>query len=205
MQKHEIGYERNSEIDVIRRFGKMSGRKPAHKILTSLTFLIVLAALGCGSYSPVAPSQEMLLPGIEDPNFVRLLPASDKVSGLEIQATMVATKVVSAAEGGVVSNGYFSLYFPPDALAEDTEITIEMPRYPDAVVRLGPHGIQFNKKVTLSLPLGVVETEAESIRVLWHNENTGLWEDISGYIDGSEVVAHLSHFSEYGHDNLNKF
>jgi hypothetical protein len=72
----------------------MSGRKPAHKILTSLTFLIVLAALGCGTYSPVAPSQEMLLPGIEDPNFVRLLPASDKVSGLEIQATMVGFSLI---------------------------------------------------------------------------------------------------------------
>ncbi len=177
----------------------MSGRKPAHKILTSLTFLIVLAALGCGSYSPVAPSQEMLLPGIEDPNFVRLLPASDKVSGLEIQATMVATKVVSAAEGGVVSNGYFSLYFPPGALAEDTEITIEMPRYPEAVVRLGPHGIEFNKKVTLSLPLGVVETEADGYTVLWYNEETELWENIDGYTASGMIKADLEHFSEYGH------
>ena len=180
----------------------MSGRKPAHKILTSLTFLIVLAALGCGSYSPVAPSQEMLLPGIEDPNFVRLLPASDKGSGLEIQATMVATKVVSAAEGGVVSNGYFSLYFPPDALAEDTEITIEMPRYPEAVVRLGPHGIKFNKEVTLSLPLGVVETEADGYKVLWHNDDTGLWEDVGGYTEGGMIKADLEHFSEYGQSKL---
>lgn len=180
----------------------MSGRKPAHKILTSLTFLIVLAALGCGSFSPVAPSQEMLLPGIEDPNFVRLLPASDKVSDLEIQATMVATKFVSAAEGGVVSNGYFSLYFPPDALAEDTEITIEMPRYPEAVVRLGPHGIQFNKKVTLSLPLGVVETEADGYKVLWYNEDTGLWEDVDGYTEGGMIKSKLEHFSQYGHSQL---
>jgi hypothetical protein len=178
----------------------MCGRKPAHKILTSLTFLIVLAALGCGTYSPVAPSQETLLPGVENPDFVRLLPASDKISGLEIEATMVATQVVSAAEGGVVTNGYFSLYFPPGALAEDTEITIEMPRYPEAVVRLGPHGIQFSKEVTLSLPLGVVETEAdaEDIVVLWLNENTGLWEKIDSYIENGMSKAGLEHFSEYG-------
>ena len=176
----------------------MSGRKAAHKILTPITFLIVLAALGCGTYSPVAPSQEMLLPGIEDPNFVRLLPASDKISDLEIQATMVATKVVSAAEGGVVSNGYFSLYFPPGALVEDTEITIEMPRYPEAVVRLGPHGIEFNKKVTLSLPLGVVETEAENHNVLWYNEASVLWEYIGSYIENGTLKAELEHFSDYG-------
>ena len=176
----------------------MSGRKTAHKILTSTTFLIVLAALGCGTYSPVAPSQDTLLPGVENPDFVRLLPTSEKVSDLEIEATMVATKVVSAAEGGVVSNGYFSLYFPPGALEEDTEITIEMPRYPDAVVRLGPHGIQFKKEVTLSLPLGVVETEAESIGVLWLNEDTGLWEEISSYTVDATVKANLEHFSEYG-------
>ena len=177
----------------------MSGRKTVHKILTSLTFLIVLAALGCGTYSPVAPSQETLLPGVENPDFVRLLPASDKISDLDIQTTMVATKLVSAAEGGVVSNGYFSLYFPPGALAEDTEITIEMPRYPEAVVRLGPHGIEFNKKVTLSLPLGVVETEADGYNVLWYNGESELWENIDGYAEGGMINALLEHFSKYGY------
>jgi len=126
----------------------MKVRKTAHTFLTSVTFLTVLAALGCGTYSPVAPSQETILPGVESPNFLLLLPAS---KDSDIDLSMVATQVVSAAEGGTVSNGYFSLYFPPGALVEDTEITIEMPRYPEAVVRLGPHGIQFLKEVTLSL------------------------------------------------------
>jgi len=173
----------------------MSGRKTTHILLTSITFLTVLAALGCGTYSPVAPSQETILPGVESPYFLRLLPAS-KDSDLEL--SMVATQIVTAADGGVVSNGYFSLYFPPGALVEDTEITIEMPQYPEAVVRLGPHGIQFLKEVILSLPLGVVETEAEEFTVLWYNEETGLWEDIGGYIENGEIKAGLEHFSEYG-------
>ena len=173
----------------------MSGRKTAHKLLTSITFLTVLAALGCGTYSPVAPSQETILPGVESPNFLVLLPAS-KDSDLEL--SMVATELVSAAEGGVVSNGYFSLYFPPGALVEDTEITIEMPRYPEAVVRLGPHGIQFLKEVTLSLPLGAVETEADGFKVVWLNEETGIWEDIGGYIVDGTLSAELEHFSGYG-------
>ena len=173
----------------------MSARKTAHKLLTAITFLTVLAALGCGTYSPVAPSQETILPGVESPNFLVLLPAS-KDSDLEL--SMVATQVVSAAEGGTVTNGYFTLYFPPGALEEDTEITVEMPRYPEAVVRLGPHGIQFLKEVTLSLPLGVVETEAEDYKVVWFNDETETWEDIGGhYIDGT-ISAQLEHFSGYG-------
>ncbi len=111
---------------------------------------------------------------------------------------MVATKLISAADGGTVSNGYFTLNFPPGALEEDTEITIEMPRYPEAVVRLGPHGIQFLKEVTLSLPLGVVETEADDYMTIWFNEDVGLWEDIGGYVDDGKIKADLEHFSEYG-------
>jgi len=176
----------------------MNGRKTAHKLLTSVTFLTVLAALGCGTYSPVAPSQETILPGVESPNFLLLLPAS---KDSDIDLSMVATQVVSAAEGGTVSNGYFSLYCPPGALVEDTEITIEMPRYPEAVVRLGPHGIQFLKEVTLSLPLGVVETEESDYTVVWFNEETGLWEDIGGYVEDGSIKADLVHFSEYGDVN----
>jgi hypothetical protein len=176
---------------------EMSGKKKAQNILTSLTFLTVLAALGCGTYSPVAPSQETLLPGVENPLFVRLLPAS---KDSDIDPSLVATKLISAAEGGVVSNEYYSLYFPPGALEEDTEITIEMPEFPLAVVRLGPHGITFKKEVTLSLPLGVVETEASDYGVLWYNEETGLWEYIGSYIEDDILKAGLEHFSEYGSD-----
>jgi len=179
----------------------MQGRKTAHKLLTSVTFLTVLAALGCGTYSPVAPSQESILPGVESPYFLLLLPAS---KDSDIELSMAATQVVSAAEGGTVSNGYFTLYFPPGALVEDTEITIEMPRYPEAVVRLGPHGIQFLKEVTLSLPLGVVETEAEEYTTLWLNEETGLWEDIGGYVEDNMIKANLLHFSDYGAESGGK-
>jgi hypothetical protein len=180
----------------------MSGKKKAQRILTAITFLTVLAALGCGTYSPVAPSQETMLPGVENPLFVRLLPAS-KDTDADL-STVMATKLVSAAEGGVVSNEYYSVYFPPGALEEDTEITIEMPQYPLAIVRLGPHGITFKKEVTLSLPLGVVETEASEFDVVWYNESTQLWEDIGGYCDGTRIIASLSHFSDYSPIHKNK-
>jgi len=54
------------------------------------------------------------------------------------------------------------------------------------------------KEVTLSLPLGVVETEAEGYTVVWFNEETELWEDIGGNIIDGTISAKLEHFSGYG-------
>ena len=112
----------------------------------------------------------------------------------------MVSRIVSAAEGGTVTNGYYTVHFPPGALMEDTEITIEMPSFPSAVVRLGPHGIQFEKDVTLSLDTARISDDAEAYRVLWYNESTGCWNDIGGYMDDGYVKADLQHFSDYGSD-----
>ena len=174
----------------------MHGRYIAHKTLTLVTFLIVLAALGCGSYNPVSPSQENSnVPGVENPLFARLLPTS---RGDMPYLGSAKTHMISAKEGGVASNGYFSVYIPPGALKEDTEISIEMPRFPEAVVRLGPHGIKFRRKVTLSLSLNSMDSDASDYNVLWYNENSGRWEDIGGYIEDKAIKADLDHFSDYG-------
>ena len=79
----------------------------------------------------------------------------------------------------------------------DTEITIEMPDYPYAVVRLGPHGIKFNKEVTISISADVMEAGV-SCKVLWYNEDTGYWQEIGGYSEDGAFKAGLEHFSEYG-------
>jgi hypothetical protein len=106
--------------------------------------------------------------------------------------------VVSAETGGTVTNGYVSLYFPPGALTEDTEITIDMPRFPEAMVELGPHGIVFNKDVSLIMPLDRIDSNATAFRVLWYNEDLGRWVGIGEDIDGGSVVSKLQHFSDYG-------
>lgn len=176
----------------------MNGRTRAQTILTGITFLSVLAAMGCGNYSPVSPSQETsALPGVENPLFVRLLPTSRIAAGIGEEGA--ASQIISAVDGGIISNGYYSLYFPPGALDEDTEISIEMPEFPYAVVRLGPHGITFNEPVILSLPLEDIEYEESSISVLWLNDETSLWENIGGYIEDGSIKARLEHFSDYGH------
>ncbi|MBD3180508.1 MAG: hypothetical protein GF417_13545 [Candidatus Latescibacteria bacterium] len=175
----------------------MSGQSTIRKFLITITFLSVLAAYGCGEYTPVSPSQDgTTMPGVENPLFVRLLSTPEESSYMSTAgSSMITEKMISAEDGGIIDNGYFSLYFPPGALDEDTMISIEMPEYPSAMVRLEPHGIQFNKDVILSLEMD--KTDAADSRVLWFNEETGIWEDIGGYMDGSIVKAGLQHFSQY--------
>ncbi|UCF05060.1 MAG: hypothetical protein JSV33_14245 [bacterium] len=174
----------------------MSGRlkdRIRHAI-AAITFLSVLAAIGCGNYSPVAPSQDPpSLPGVANPQFVRVIPTS---KGSDAEGSLAANKI-SAAEGGVISTGVFSVYFPPGALDEDTKISMKMPHDPYAVVRLEPHGIKFNKEVILSISADMIEPEA-SCKVLWYNEDSGYWEDIGGYYEDGYYKAGLEHFSEYG-------
>ena len=175
----------------------MKERSRAHKILTAISFLSVLAAMGCGTYSPVSPSQDnSTTPGVENPNFVQILPTSAGSDRMLVGSA--ASNVISAEYGGIVTNGIYSIYLPPGALDEDTEITIEMPRYPMAVVELGPHGIEFNVPVILSLDISMVDSDAADYMVLWHNEDTSLWEYIGGYVEGGIIKAELEHFSEYG-------
>jgi hypothetical protein len=178
----------------------MKGRTIAHKFLTVSTFLSVLAAMGCGSYSPVSPSQDDTSPGVVNPVFVQVLATSEGSSGRDmIQSPSTSVSMVISAEtGGTVTNGYVSLYFPPGALDEDTEITIDMPRYPEAMVELGPHGIEFNKNVIMTLPMDKIDSDAVSITILWNNEDVGIWEDIGSSVDNGNIRSELEHFSRYG-------
>lgn len=138
------------------------------------------------------------MPGVENPDFVRVLSTSAGSSREMITTSSTSFScVVSAKMGGTVSNGIFSLYFPPGALAEDTEITIDMPRYPEAVVELGPHGIQFDRTVTLSLDRAMIDSAAGDISVVWYNEETGRWVEIGSSTDDI-IEAGLEHFSRYG-------
>lgn len=180
----------------------MKGRTIAQKLLTVSTFLSVLAAMGCGSYSPVSPSQDDTTPGVVNPVFVQVLSTSAGSSGRDMMqsSSTSVSMAISAETGGTVTNGYISLYFPPGALDDDTEITIDMPRYPVAIVELGPHGIEFNKNVIMTLPLAMIDSDKDSYTTLWNNENAGIWEDIGGRIEDGNVISELEHFSEYGFD-----
>jgi hypothetical protein len=181
--------------------GRMCGQKKAiRNLLTAISFLSVLAALGCGTYSPVAPSNSPTMPGVENPEFATLLSASKGSN--EAMKSAVASAMISAEAGGMISNGYYSVYFAPGALKKDTKISMEMPEFPKAIVRLSPHGIKFDADVILSLELSKASAESGKWDVLWLNEGSGLWESIDGYIEDGFLKAKLEHFSEYGDDPL---
>ena len=170
--------------------------------LVACTFLLV-AAIGCSPGTPTDPSStpENV---VVNPNFVRILSTSDKFVDGPNLVSGLTSKVISAHDGGVVTNGRVTLEFPPFALSEDTEITIEMLDDGTLGVELGPHGIQFNRAVTMTMDLRgtSAEGQASEARTLWWNEQQGWFEKIEkiGSTDSNSLSSQLEHFSKYHGD-----
>lgn len=113
--------------------------------------------------------------------------------------------LIKADVGGVVSCGRFQVEIPAGALSEDTEINIIKPDPELVMCELEPHGIQFNKPVTLRIDYsGTVADGAESITpdlgVYWYDDDDGRWYVVGREInvESSTMEAHLGHFSKYG-------
>jgi hypothetical protein len=136
--------------------------------------------------------------GIES-DFYGILSTPDDPALLD--AGKVYGSMVSASVGGVVSNSRVTLEFPAGALDEDTYITMVMVDKDNLVVEFGPHGLVFNKPVTITWKLvgTAKEGRAEGTVIKWHNPETGLLEDISNLPvnDPNRVKGLLEHFSEY--------
>jgi hypothetical protein len=113
--------------------------------------------------------------------------------------------LIRADVGGVVSWGRFQVEIPAGALSEDTEIKISRPDPGLVMCELEPHGIQFNKPVTLQINYGGTiaadrEASMPSLGVYWLNEDTGEWEMVGRSVDvgANRMEAQLEHFSKYG-------
>ncbi len=81
--------------------------------------VLLVASIGCSPGTPTDPSstpQNVVV----SPNFVRILSTSDKSVETPSLVTGVTSQVISAEDGGVISNGWVTLEFPPYALSEDT-------------------------------------------------------------------------------------
>ncbi|MCK5618012.1 MAG: hypothetical protein KAJ17_01365 [Candidatus Krumholzibacteria bacterium] len=170
----------------------------AFALLACSTLLV--ASIGCSPGSPTAPSSAPLNV-VESPNFIRILSTSSKgVQEMSLTAD-VASKMISARDGGVISNGRVTLEFPPHALDKDTQITIEMESDGTLGVELGPHGIQFNRPVTMRMDLKgtTAEDQGETSVTLWFNEDEGWWERMPKVESENfnSVSASLRHFSRY--------
>lgn len=168
--------------------------------LLACTVLLV-SSIGCSPGTPTAPSSAP--PDVvESPNFIRILSAASSkgVQGPNLTDT-ITSKMISAAEGGVISNGRVTLVFPPEALDEDTEIFILMETDGTLGVELGPHGIQFNRPVVMTMDLTGTTAEGLSAAstTLWYNEDQDWWELIEKIPsdDPDALTSSLEHFSGY--------
>lgn len=174
-------------------------------IVTSKAFallacsVLLVASIGCSPGTPIAPSSTPHYV-IESPNFIRILSASNGAQNMSFTVPTVS-KVVSADQGGTITNGRVTLVFSPHALEADTEITIEMLNDGTLGVELGPHGIQFKHPVTMTMDLGGTTAEdcSSNCTTYWYNENQDWWEIVEKGNSGNpnELSASLEHFSKF--------
>lgn len=159
---------------------------------------LLLAAVGCDEGSVVAP--------VDGPGSVSTEPILYGISSTPDDPALLSTvkvrgSLVSAETGGTVTNGRVTLEFPAGALNEDTYITMEMVDKSELIVEFGPHGLVFNKPVSITWKLNGTarESRAESTFIKWHNPDTGTLESIYNFPaqSSNRVSALLEHFSEY--------
>ncbi len=158
---------------------------------------LLLTSFGCSDPGTVtAPDSTPIV--VASPNFIHILSSSKGAPAIATSASAIA--MVSAEFGGTVTNGRITLEFPAGALSEDTEITIDMLADGTLGVNLSPHGIQFNKPVTMSMDLRGTTAEgmSDQTSTLWWNEDWEQWEKMEKAASGSNVESsYLSHFSRY--------
>jgi hypothetical protein len=157
---------------------------------------LLLAAIGCTD-SVMAPAEEEDVNAGFDLYDIASAPAEDS----RLMAAKQKGWMVSAEWGGKVTNGRVTLEFPPGALDEDTYITMDMVDKSNLVVEFGPHGIEFNKPVEMSMKLKdtAIEDWADDAVIKWFNPDSNALEDIENLPSEQpkEVRALLEHFSKY--------
>ena len=118
-----------------------------------------------------------------------------------LNAGKVHGSMVSASVGGTVSNSRVTLEFPAGALDKDTYVTMVMVDKDNLVAEFGPHGLVFNKPVTITWKLvGTIrEGRAEDTVIKWRNPETNMLEDITNLPVNHQnrVRGLLEHFSEF--------
>ena len=171
----------------------------ARNRLAILFAAVLAAACADPGASPVAPAlpearSDLLLSGIDLNGVLRVVSLSNLLGSRH------AEKMISAAEGGSVEVAGYRVDIPAGALAEDTRITIDLPtgllgNY--LVAEFGPHGTQFSKPVTLTLPLNGVLFGGRALEVArWENN---AWQSLGGSVsaDGKRLTGQTPHFSTY--------
>jgi len=115
-----------------------------------------------------------------------------------------AKATIAAADGGSVAtaSGKAAVEIPAGALADDTEISIEVLAQDAAtatnVYEFGPDGTQFQKAVTISLAYdGTPGTEKKAV-LAWYDEAASKWTEVAGSgLAGGKVSGDVNHFTKF--------
>ena len=130
-------------------------------------------------------------------------------SGVSLQKRFVSRWYVPLgaygwAYVGDYEHGRSWLYFPPYAMSQTTIVTMdwESTGFLEGGAEFSPHGVQFNKPVTVWLSYkdaDLGDIKEEDLKIWYFNEETELWELIGGEVDEKKkiVIGFLDHFSRY--------
>ncbi|MBU1699780.1 MAG: hypothetical protein KJ970_04660 [Candidatus Eisenbacteria bacterium] len=187
----------------------------SYRVFIPATFaaVIVLMIVGCSddnSMEPTAaaPQFARIIDGsIEsDASMVRSLTPEKKTvtdEGDGSQEYTMESYPIDPKVGGEYTQGRFTLTVPPGATGDTLNLTVKdlTSDRGQVIVELGPHGVEFDQRVTLTIDLsGTTLADYSDVTIYWYNEETGEWVDMNGTYDPMtrSVSAELEHFSLYG-------
>ena len=173
--------------------------KKTFKVFSIAVLTMVLALTGCQKENPLESGSDQITRLTTQLTFLH-------PENAQLNKVLSIQKQISAAKGGEIDlkndlGSTCSLYFPPNALDQDTLISVQW-NTQGFISELGPHGLIFNRPVTIKLSYKdavLTGVNEDRLRVWYYNDNTGVWELIGGTVDKKlkTVKALINHFSIY--------
>lgn len=175
----------------------------------TLFVLGVVFLAGCSSEQTTAPEPREFF--IDNPEVIRapaavrpmLSPKGDDDSD---SWTLVAEGEVEDDESTVIQGGRYTLHFPKGAVDDEIDVTVH--QYDGGIldIELGPHGVQFDRPVMLTVDYSGTNADPDSPNYdgsfpvfYWYVPERDAWLAMFGRDDPSAktYTVKLSHFSRY--------
>jgi len=132
--------------------------------------------------------------------------SNDEIEGsLQIRRWLLVAQTVGP-EGGTIyfgndDVGMSEIIIPAGALDEATTISLVHKVRGKRDLFLFPEGTTFNVPITVRFSLASLNqrqiNKLLNMRMYYHNDQGGGWEQVPSYSDGEWVIATLEHFSRY--------
>ncbi len=173
--------------------------KKGFKFFSIAVLSMVLALTGCQNESPLESGSDQITRLTTQLTFLH-------PENARLNKVLSTQKHISAAKGGEIDlkndlGSTCSLFFPPNALNQDTLISVQW-NTQGFISELEPHGLIFNRAVTLKLSYKdavLTGVNEDRLRIWYYNDNAGVWELVGGTVDKKlkTVKGLINHFSAY--------